>query len=237
MAIYRYEELGENQMDVFREIGSIGNGNAITALSGILSEKISMELPEVNILEFNMAQNKIGDAEEIVGAVLVEMSGELSGLMMLILKRDFIKTMIKKVLSYEKENLLDMEEMEESLLIEVGNIMLSSYISALSSLTNIQIHLSVPQFAVNMLGGILSMPMAMMGIESDQIIFDRRRGDGQQYSIAAGHPFIECPDEKIRSGVAYAEEDICGNCGHEAYQTGGSTDYICAGFMYRNYLL
>ena len=170
MAIYRYEELGENQMDVFREIGSIGNGNAITALSGILSEKISMELPEVNILEFNMAQNKIGDAEEIVGAVLVEMSGELSGLMMLILKRDFIKTMIKKVLSYEKENLLDMEEMEESLLIEVGNIMLSSYISALSSLTNIQIHLSVPQFAVNMLGGILSMPMAMMGIESDKIM-------------------------------------------------------------------
>ena len=126
--------------------------------------------PEVNILEFNMAQNKIGDAEEIVGAVLVEMSGELSGLMMLILKRDFIKTMIKKVLSYEKENLLDMEEMEESLLIEVGNIMLSSYISALSSLTNIQIHLSVPQFAVNMLGGILSMPMAMMGIESDKIM-------------------------------------------------------------------
>ena len=158
MAIYRYEELGENQMDVFREIGSIGNGNAITALSGILSEKISMELPEVNILEFNMAQNKIGDAEE------------MSGLMMLILKRDFIKTMIKKVLSYEKENLLDMEEMEESLLIEVGNIMLSSYISALSSLTNIQIHLSVPQFAVNMLGGILSMPMAMMGIESDKIM-------------------------------------------------------------------
>ena len=170
MAIYRYEELGENQMDVFREIGSIGNGNAITALSGILSEKISMELPEVNFLEFNMAQNKIGDAEEIVGAVLVEMSGALSRLMMLILKRDFIKTMIKKVLSYEKENLLDMEEMEESLLIEVGNIMLSSYISALSSLTNIQIHLSVPQFAVNMLGGILSMPMAMMGIESDKIM-------------------------------------------------------------------
>lgn len=170
MAIYRYEELGENQMDVFREIGSIGNGNAITALSGILSEKVSMELPEVNILEFNMAQKKIGDAEEIVGAVLVEMSGELSGLMMLILKRDFIKTIIKKVFSYEKENLLDMEEMEESLLIEVGNIMLSSYISALSSLTNIQIHLSVPQFAVNMLGGILSMPMAMMGIESDQIM-------------------------------------------------------------------
>lgn len=170
MAINRYEELGEHQMDVFREIGSIGNGNAITALSGILSEKISMELPEVNILEFNKAQKKIGEAEEIVGAVLVEMSGEISGLMMLILKKDFIKTMIRKVLAYEPEDLLAMGEMEESLLIEVGNIMLSSYISALSSLTDIQIHLSVPQFSVNMLGGVLSMPMAMMGIESDKIM-------------------------------------------------------------------
>ena len=30
--------------------------------------------------------------------------------------------------------------------------------------------LSVPQFAVNMLGGIMSMPMAMMGQYSDQIM-------------------------------------------------------------------
>ena len=46
MAIYRYEELGENQMDVFREIGSIGNGNAITALSGRSSARFSWKCPE-----------------------------------------------------------------------------------------------------------------------------------------------------------------------------------------------
>ena len=59
MAICKYEDLGENQMDVFREIGSIGNGNAITALSGLLSEKISMDMPEVDILGFNQAQEKM----------------------------------------------------------------------------------------------------------------------------------------------------------------------------------
>lgn len=170
MAIHRYEDLGENQIDVFREIGSIGNGNAVTALSGLLSEKISMELPEVGIFEFNAAQNKLGDPEEVVGAVLVEMSGEISGIMMLILKKDFIQQIIRKVLFHEQENMLEMGEMEESLLMEVGNIMISSYISALSSLTNIHINLSVPQIAVNMLGGVLSMPMAVMGVESDKIM-------------------------------------------------------------------
>lgn len=170
MAIHKYDELGEQQMDVFREIGSIGNGNAVTALSGLLSEKISMEMPEVDILEFNQAQKKIGDPEEIVGAVLVELSGELSGIMMLILKERFIKQIVGKVLSGKIEDLLAMGEMEQSLLVEMGNIMLSSYVSAISSLTNIQINLSVPQIAVNMLGGILSLPMAMMGIESDKLM-------------------------------------------------------------------
>lgn len=170
MAIHKYDELGEQQMDVFREIGSIGNGNAVTALSGLLSEKISMEMPEVDILEFNQAQKKIGDPEEIVGAVLVELSGELSGIMMLILKERFIKQIVGKVLSGKIEDLLAMGEMEQSLLVEIGNIMLSAYVNALSSLTNIQINLSVPQMAVNMLGGILSLPMAMMGIESDKLM-------------------------------------------------------------------
>ncbi|WP_251388156.1 chemotaxis protein CheC [Mediterraneibacter agrestimuris] len=170
MAIHKYDELGEQQMDVFREIGSIGNGNAVTALSGLLSEKISMEMPEVDILEFNQAQKKIGDPEKIVGAVLVELSGELSGIMMLILKERFIKQIVGKVLSGKIEDLLAMGEMEQSLLVEIGNIMLSAYVNALSSLTNIQINLSVPQMAVNMLGGILSLPMAMMGIESDKLM-------------------------------------------------------------------
>ncbi|MDD3394463.1 MAG: chemotaxis protein CheC, partial [Anaerotignum sp.] len=38
---------------MFREIGSIGTGNAATALSTTLSEKISMSLPEVKIMGYN----------------------------------------------------------------------------------------------------------------------------------------------------------------------------------------
>ena len=65
---------------------------------------------------------------------------------------------------------LNMKEIETSVLTEIGNIMISSYINALSSLTNVNVTLSVPQMAVNMLGGILSLPMAMLGLNSDRIM-------------------------------------------------------------------
>jgi len=63
-----------------------------------------------------------------------------------------------------------MEEIDSSVLIEIGNIVISSYITAMSSLTGVNVELSVPQLAINMLGGIMSVPIAMMGQHSDKIM-------------------------------------------------------------------
>lgn len=165
-----YENMNAVRMDVLREIGSIGNGNAATALSNILDAKVSMALPSVEILGFNEALLRAGDPEEIVAAIFMEMSGEIEGVMLFIIKKDFAADILKRVLGKEEVCLETMEEMESSVLIEIGNIMISSYTNALSSLARISMDLSVPQMAVNMLGGILSLPLAMLGLESDTIM-------------------------------------------------------------------
>ena len=51
MSINRYEEMNEMELDIIKEIGSIGNGNAATALSSLLSAEVKMPLPKVEILE------------------------------------------------------------------------------------------------------------------------------------------------------------------------------------------
>lgn len=48
--------------------------------------------------------------------------------------------------------------------------MISSYVNALSTLAGMDIQLSVPAIAVNMLGGIMSVPMAEMGYETDSLM-------------------------------------------------------------------
>ena len=48
--------------------------------------------------------------------------------------------------------------------------MISSYTNAISTLAGVEIDLSVPAIAVNMLGGILSVPMAEIGYETDKLL-------------------------------------------------------------------
>ena len=61
----KYEEINGLEIDVMREIGSIGTGNAATALSEMMNRKIKMTMPEVQILGFNEAITKLGDPEMI----------------------------------------------------------------------------------------------------------------------------------------------------------------------------
>ncbi len=162
MAISRYEEMNDMKLDIFKEMGSIGGGNAATALSSMLNARVSMALPRAEILEFNDALARLGDPEIVIAGVLVELTGEIQGIMLFII--------LFRMLGKTRTALLELDEIESSVLTEIGNIVISSYITALSSLAGVEVELSVPQLAVNMLGGIMSLPMAMMGQQSDRIM-------------------------------------------------------------------
>lgn len=170
MAITRYEEMDALAMDTLKEIGSIGGGNAATALSSMLNAKVNMALPEVQVLGFNAALNLLGDPEEVVAAIFVELSGELEGVMLFILTKEFADEIVQRMIGKTSVDMMELDELDTSVLTEIGNIVISSYITAMSSLSNVEVELSVPQFTVNMLGGILSVPIAVMGQHSNRIM-------------------------------------------------------------------
>ncbi len=170
MAISRYEDMNDMKIDVLKEMGSIGGGNAATALSSMLGAKVNMSLPRAEILGFNEALERLGHPEDLIAAVFVELTGEIQGIMLFIAPQDFSDEVIFRMLGKTSVPLLEMEEIDSSVITEIGNIVISSYVTALSSLTNVEVELSVPQFTVNMLGGVMSLPMAMMGQYSDRIM-------------------------------------------------------------------
>lgn len=170
MAIKTYEEMNELGLDILKEIGTIGGGNAATALSSMLNAKVHMAVPVVRILDYNAALSLLGDPEEVVAAIFVEMSGEIGGIMLFVLTREVSDEILFRMLGKTNEDFLALEEIDSSVLIEIGNIVISSYITAMSGLTGVNVELSVPQLAINMLGGIMSMPIAMIGQQSDKIM-------------------------------------------------------------------
>jgi len=168
--ITRYDEMKGLGLDLIREIGSIGTGNAATALSSMLGKTVRMTLPDVQILGYNEAIQFLGDPEEIVAAILVKMTGEINGLMLFILKLDFINEVLSSVLQQNIEDYYQLNVLETSALEEIGNIIISSYVNAMSTLSDVTINLSVPDIAVNMLGGILSVPMVEFGYQTDKMM-------------------------------------------------------------------
>lgn len=182
MDFKKYEDKNSMSLDVLKEIGSIGTGNAATALSTVLGRKIEMTMPEVELVGFNQALHKLGGPEQMVAAVLVEVSGEVNGIMLFMQDLKFINIVLESLLHKSISDYAEIDQLEMSALTEVGNILISSYMNAMSTLTGITMNLSVPSVSVNMLGGVMNVPFSMYGYQMDKImvIRGRFRCDGEE---------------------------------------------------------
>ena len=165
-----YQDLNGLELDTIREIGSIGTGNAATALSSMLGCEVRIDLPEVRIMEYNEAIAWIGGPEVITAGVLVHMSGELNGIMLSVQQIEFVNLVLERVMGQTVQSYEELTDLHRSAMVEVGNIMISTFINALSGLADITTHLTVPAFAVDMQGAILTVPMAEFGGQSDYIM-------------------------------------------------------------------
>ncbi|MGO5114647.1 chemotaxis protein CheC [Candidatus Avoscillospira sp. LCP25S3_F1] len=165
-----YNELNSMELDTLREIGSMGTGNAATALSGMIGRRVRIEMPEVRIMGYNEAIDWIGGPEIITAGVLARMEGEINGIILCIEQAAFVEQVLACVLGRAFHSFDELEEMDISALREVGNIMISAYTNAMSGLTNMKIRPTVPAFAVDMQGAIMAVPMAEFGGQSDYIM-------------------------------------------------------------------
>ena len=170
MAIKNYDQLSSLELDTLKEIGSIGTGNAATSLSALIGMPVRIQTPEVRIMGYNEAIEWIGGPEEITAGVLVGMDGQISGIMLSVQQLEFVNLVLETMLGKTVKDYMELQELESSALTEVGNIMISTFINALSGLSDISVNLTVPAFAVDMQGAILSVPMAEYGGQSDYIM-------------------------------------------------------------------
>lgn len=168
--IKNFEQLTSLEIDTLREIGSIGTGNAATALSQMLGKEVRITMPEVRIMGYNEAIEWIGGPEAVTAGVLVKMSGDVGGIMLSVQKLELINFILKTMLDQGIQSYEELQELQQSALIEVGNIMISAFVTALSGLAGININLTVPAFAVDMQGAILTVPMAEYGGMSDYLM-------------------------------------------------------------------
>ncbi|MDU3580467.1 MAG: chemotaxis protein CheC [Clostridium butyricum] len=154
-----YSSLSMIQLDALKEVSNIGAGNAATALSMLLSKKIDMSVPSVNVVRLEDVVEETGESE--VSSTVVRVLGDIAGNILLVFKEDTVNKIIGKLVgTNEGIN----SEMGQSVLCEIANIISASYMNSIAQLTNLAIAPSVPAVAYDMLGAILTTTF----IESNQ---------------------------------------------------------------------
>ena len=163
------EQVTENYYDVLKEIGNIGAGNAMTALSQMLQCKVDMKVPQVRLLEFHEVGDMMGEEQIMVG-VFLGVEGDITGSMMFMVQEESAKHLIQKITMGMLPPGSEFEDMGLSAMKELGNIITGAYLNSLSTLTNLKIFPTPPALTVDMAGAILSVPAIQFGIFGDKIL-------------------------------------------------------------------
>lgn len=170
MALNDYGDLNEMQLDALREIGNIGSGNAATALSSMLERSVYIAVPKIKVLDYNSVVEALGGPEQLLVGILFGISGDITGMIMFLLHKEFAHMVLSSLVGSEFDGCSELNEMDQSTIQEVGNIMAASYINAMASLTGLTIDISVPNMNVDMAGALLSVPAIYYANISDRII-------------------------------------------------------------------
>ncbi|MDD4296334.1 MAG: chemotaxis protein CheC [Ruminiclostridium sp.] len=163
--------LNSYHLDVLKEIGNIGSGNAATALAKLIDEKVDMKVPQIRIMGFSEINDVLGGAETPVVGVLLGVLGDITGYILFILEEKAAHRLINILMRRDPGEKVEYDELTLSALKEVGNILTSSYLSALSALTGLKIKPDVPALAIDMAGAILSVPAIEFGKTADAVLY------------------------------------------------------------------
>jgi chemotaxis protein CheC len=194
-----YQDLTPLQLDALREVGNIGTGNAATALSQLINKKVDMTVPAINIVPFDDIFSSIGGDEIVVG-VIVRVLGDTPGNILFVFEKDTALNLVEILTTQQEEYL---SEMGNSVICEIGNIISSSYMNAISKFTGLTIMPSVPAVTYDMLGAILSTTFIESG-QFDDYVLDIETVFIQNNSEISGHfYYVPMPGslEKILSAL------------------------------------
>lgn len=189
--------LSAQKIDVLKEIGNIGAGNATTAMGKMVRGKIDMKVPKVHLLSIHELVDKIGGPEREVAAVISKINGDITGTIYFVLtiaEAEWIFNQVKlqEDIPFTQDGAI--QEYAASALTEIANILTGSYLSSLADFASLDLSPSVPHLSVDMAGATLVTGLVeIAGISDYAFVIDTIFSASNQSGVQ-GH-FLLMPDD------------------------------------------
>jgi chemotaxis protein CheC len=149
------------QLDALRELANIGSGTASTALSSMLGRSVDISVPKAFVLPMADAVTSIGNPESEVTGIVLGVVGDMPAAVLLLFTPNDANLMCG-LLGVDADS-----EIGSSALMEIGNIVGTSYINALAEMTGMELEPTPPAAATDMLGAIVETVLAQSAAAGD----------------------------------------------------------------------
>jgi chemotaxis protein CheC len=163
--------MNKMHLDAIREIGNIGAGNAATALSELLGCPVEIDIPKAELVSIYELDSYYGDPDSSYTAVFASSDNEDPFNFMLLVKESEVGKLVSLLVSKQFGMRMDVasmpQEMVDSALGEIGNILLGSFLNSVNGLLGVTSGITTPSVTHDMLASILSVVSAMFGQYGD----------------------------------------------------------------------
>src|SRR5437879_10172020 len=153
------------QLDALKEVANIGAGHAATALSQLTNRRVVLSVPGINIARREEVPEVLGDASEVVAAVLMHMLGDLTGRTLLLFPEAVGRKVCDMLLRRPLGTTSGFDVLEQSCLKEAGNILSGAYMNARPDFTGMLLLPSVPSLVVDVSAAVLTTTYLNFGHE------------------------------------------------------------------------
>ncbi|NLA38939.1 MAG: chemotaxis protein CheC [Methanomicrobiales archaeon] len=160
------------QADALMELGNIGAAHAATSLSQMLMSPIEMTVPEVQAIDIAEMHDYIGS--EVTAIVVFQIQGEVAdgGYIVVSMPQETVIRLTNLMLGITDDD-REINEMDQSAAVEIGNIMISAFLDATAELLEIVMLPSPPALAIDMAHAAFeSIIVQMAGDVNDVLIFN-----------------------------------------------------------------
>ena len=139
------------QLDALREYLSIGVGKAAATLNTMLGKHIDLKLPEISIFKSSDFLKTLAEDKSLYSSVTLGFKGSLTGNASVVFDTKSAAGLVSMLVPNADENPSELDEISESTLTEVGNIIINSVMGTLSNCFSFELDYLVPQYRETLL--------------------------------------------------------------------------------------
>jgi len=161
--------LNEMQRDALQEVANIGASHAATSLSKMVNKPIQVGIPRIDLVPIEKSIETVPQTDPVVG-VFLQMSQETPLYVMVLLSKESAFYLANLLLNQSEGIRDDFSEMEESALMEVSNVMMSSFFNSITQLINVSMIPGPPVIAFDMPAAILDYALIKVGSVANQVL-------------------------------------------------------------------